>query len=109
MDQVDAATATATAAPWRAADATAPAAPAKRRFDVSRLIPFIGPLALFIVWDLVVRLGLIKAILLPPPLATLQTLVIGLAGGPLLTDFVVTVWRTLEAFAISAIVGVPLG
>ena len=33
----------------------------------------------------------------------------GLAGGPLLTDFAVTVLRTLEAFLIAAVVGVPLG
>jgi ABC-type nitrate/sulfonate/bicarbonate transport system permease component len=96
------------APPWRQA-IDRPAAAAPRRLDPQRLLPFIGPVALFIVWDLVVRLGLIKAILLPPPLATLQTLVIGLAGGPLLTDFAVTVWRTVEAFAISAVVGVPLG
>jgi sulfonate transport system permease protein len=96
-------------APRRAADPAAAPAPGRRRVDVARLIPFIGPLALFVLWDLVVRLGLIKAILLPPPLATLQTLVTGLAGGELLTDFAVTVWRTLQAFLISAIVGVPLG
>jgi hypothetical protein len=30
-------------------------------------------------------------------------------GGPLLLDFVVTVWRTVEAFLIAAVVGVPLG
>jgi NitT/TauT family transport system permease protein len=41
------------------------------------LLPCVGPLALFLVWDLVVRLGLIKAILLPPPLATIQALVTG--------------------------------
>ncbi len=64
---------------------------------------------LFIVWDLVVRFGLIKAILLPTPWATLQALVTGLAGGPLLADFAVTVWRTLEAFVIAAVIGVPLG
>ena len=104
----DATTAT-VAAPWRAPEATTAPSPAKRRFDAARLIPFIGPLALFVVWDLVVRLGLIKPILLPPPLATLQTLVTGLAGGPLLADFAMTVWRTLEAFAIAAVVGVPLG
>ena len=103
----DATAAAAAAPPWRNADA-APA-PLRRRFDGARLIPFIGPLVLFIVWDLVVRLGLIKAILLPPPLATLQALVTGLAGGPLLTDFAVTVWRTLQAFLIAAIAGVPLG
>ena len=66
-------------------------------------------MALFIVWDLVVRAGLIKVILLPTPWATLGALVTGLAGGPLLLDFGVTVQRTLEAFLIAAVVGVPLG
>jgi len=75
----------------------------------ARLLPFIGPLALFIVWDLVVRAGWIRAILLPPPSATVATLVTGLLGGPLLTDFAVTVWRTVQAFLIAAVVGVPLG
>src|SRR6185436_9150888 len=41
--------------------------------------------------------------------ATLVALVGGLAGGPLLLDFAVTVLRTLEAFVIAAVVGVPLG
>ncbi len=74
-----------------------------------RFIPFIGPIALFILWDVVVRAGWIKAILLPRPIDTVQTLFVGLAGGPLLTDFAVTVMRTLEAFLIAAVVGVPLG
>ena len=107
----DATTPTAGAAsgkPWSPPAAAAlPAQP--RRFDWSRLLPFVGPVVLFIVWDLVVRAGLIKAILLPPPAATVATLVSGLLGGPLLTDFLVTVWRTLQAFLIAAVVGVPLG
>ena len=74
-----------------------------------RLLPFIGPIVLFIVWDLVVRLGFIKPILLPTPADTLVALVTGLAGGPLLTDFAVTVWRTVQAFLIAAVIGVPLG
>lgn len=74
-----------------------------------KFLPFIGPLVLFIIWDLVVRFGLIKAILLPSPWATITTMVTGLAGGPLLLDFGVTVLRTLEAFLIAAMVGVPLG
>ena len=82
---------------------------AVRNFQWDRLLPAVGPIALFIVWDIVVRAGLIKAILLPPPLATLQTMVVGLAGGPLLADFLVTVWRTVEAFVIAAAVGMPLG
>ncbi len=74
-----------------------------------KALPVLGPLALFVVWDLVVRAGLIKAILLPPPLATLETLITGLLGGALLADFAVTVGRTLQAFLIAAVVGVPLG
>lgn len=99
-----------TAAPWQA-PGSAPAATAatRPRFNASRLLPFLGPLVLFIVWDLVVRAGLIKPILLPPPAATLQTLVVGLAGGPLLLDFAVTVWRTVQAFLIAAVIGMPLG
>lgn len=75
----------------------------------SRALPIVGPLLLFVVWDLVVRAGLVRPILLPPPTATLVTLVEGLAGGPLLHDFGVTVWRTVQAFLIAAVVGMPLG
>ena len=81
-----------------------PKAPAR-----GRLIPFIGPVILFIVWDIAVRFGFIKAILLPSPSATLVALVTGLAGGPLLLDFGVTFLRTLQAFLIAAAFGVPLG
>ncbi|HEY8906688.1 MAG TPA: ABC transporter permease, partial [Rhodoferax sp.] len=95
-----------TSKPWAAGD-TAAATP--RRIQWGRLLPFVGPLALFVVWDLVVRAGWIRAILLPPPSATVATLVTGLLGGPLLTDFAVTVWRTVQAFVIAAVVGVPLG
>jgi NitT/TauT family transport system permease protein len=90
--------------PASADAAKAPAPPAWKK-----ALPFIGPLVLFIVWDLVVRFGLIKAILLPSPAATLEALVTGMAGGALLTDFAVTFGRTLQAFLIAAVVGVPLG
>ncbi|MGC3986563.1 MAG: ABC transporter permease [Pseudorhodoferax sp.] len=97
-----------TAKPW-----TPPAAQAQARAPRppawNKVLPFIGPIALFILWDLVVRTGMIKALLLPPPLDALGTLVRGLWGGPLLTDFAVTVWRTLQAFLIAALVGMPLG
>lgn len=97
-----------TAAPWTppaSLNATAAPKPPLRE----RLLPFIGPVVLFIAWDLVVRLGFIKPILLPTPADTVAALITGLAGGPLLTDFAMTVWRTLQAFLIAAVVGVPLG
>ena len=99
--------ATSASTPW--AGAAAAPAPPKRKPAWGKLLPIVGPLFLFVVWDIVVRAGLIKPILLPTPLDTLVTLVTGLAGGPLLADFLVTVTRTLEAFAIAAVVGVPLG
>jgi len=99
---------TAGTAPWSAASPDSVPPPAKT-FPWGKLLPALGPIALFIVWDLVVRAGLIKPILLPTPWATLGALASGLAGGPLLTDFVVTVWRTLQAFLIAAVIGVPLG
>ncbi|MDQ8033863.1 taurine ABC transporter permease [Bordetella genomosp. 1] len=82
-------------------------APARR--DYSRWLPLIGPVALFVVWDLVVRLGLVSPVLLPTPWATLVALFNGMSGGPLLTDFIASVSRTLQAFVIAAVVGVPLG
>jgi sulfonate transport system permease protein len=100
-------TGAAAAPPWSATRDVA--RPAAKAFPWHRLLPFLGPLALFIAWDLVVRSGFIKPILLPTPWATLGTLVTGLAGGPLLLDFAVTVMRTLQAFLIAAVVGVPLG
>ena len=99
----------ASAAPWTP-PATAAAAPAgPKRPSLGRFLPFLGPLLLFIVWDFVVRFGFIKPILLPSPIDTLGALFTGLAGGPLLLDFAVTVKRTLQAFAIAAVIGVPLG
>ena len=91
-------------APPGAASGTSPQYAAWGRF-----VPFVGPIALFIVWDLVVRFGFIKAILLPSPWAALGALVTGLAGGPLLLDFGVTMMRTLEAFLVASVLGLPLG
>ena len=101
------ASAPASASPWAQAAAAPGATP--RKSSWAKALPFIGPVLLFIVWDLVVRLGFIKALLLPPPAETVSTLINGLAGGPLLKDFGVTLWRTAQAFLIAAVVGVPLG
>jgi ABC-type nitrate/sulfonate/bicarbonate transport system permease component len=105
---VAASTSSGTAAPWAASHAT-PVAPPPKKLAWGKWLPALGPLLLFIVWDIAVRGGFIKAILLPTPIDTITTLVTGLAGGALLTDFLVTVTRTLEAFLIAAMVGVPLG
>ena len=96
-------------APWLSATGGMPPATARRSIDWGKALPLVGPVVLLILWDLVVRFGLIKAILLPLPGDTLATLVSGLLGGNLLTHFWVTLERTLLAFAIAAGVGMPLG
>ncbi|MDM0015710.1 ABC transporter permease [Variovorax sp. J22P168] len=99
----------ASSVPWSPPAANAAASAPPREAPWLKYLPLIGPVVLFIVWDLVVRFGLIKAILLPSPWATLGALFSGLSGGALMTDFLMTVWRTLQAFVIAAVVGVPLG
>jgi ABC-type nitrate/sulfonate/bicarbonate transport system permease component len=98
----------AAAKPW-ASPSDAPTAAVPRQPLWGRALPLVGPLVLFVLWDAAVRTGLIKPILLPPPMDALGALLSGLAGGPLLNDFLVTVWRTVQAFIIAAIVGMPLG
>ena len=98
----------ASSVPWSPPAGAAASAPPRESRWV-KYLPLIGPVVLFIVWDLVVRFGLIKAILLPSPWATIVALVSGLAGGALMMDFLMTVWRTLQAFVIAGVIGVPLG
>jgi NitT/TauT family transport system permease protein len=64
---------------------------------------------LLLIWDVVVRSGWIKPILLPAPTDTLLTLVNGMVGSALLPHFLVTLKRTLLAFCIATALGMPLG
>ncbi|WP_408598961.1 ABC transporter permease [Limnohabitans sp.] len=91
------------------ADRATAGAVAPARWNLAQLMPLIGPVVLFVMWDLVVRYKLISPILLPSPSATLTVLFTGMAGGELLKDFAYTLARTLEAFAIAGVIGVPLG
>lgn len=95
-------------APWQSTVSVAPMV-ASKKIDWGRALPLLGPVVLFIIWDLVVRMGWIKPILLPPPIDTLLTLVNGLIGPQLLPHFLVTLERTLMAFAIATVLGMPLG
>lgn len=95
-------------AQWEPAAPPTGASP-RKRFDWGRVLPLVGPVALVLIWDLVVRVGWIKPILLPPPIDTLLTLINGMAGPVLLPHFLVTLERTLFAFAIATIIGMPLG
>lgn len=69
------------------------------------LIVFVGG------WELVVQLGMIDAFFLPPPSSVLARM-LDLASGPdavLWHDIRMSATRVLTGFALSALVGVPLG
>lgn len=98
----------ASAASWRHRGSP-PAVTPRKRLDWGRALPLVGPVILLLIWDLVVRAGWIKPILLPPPVDTLLTLINGMASPVLLPHFLVTLERTLVAFAIATAIGMPLG
>ena len=74
-----------------------------------RLLPVLGPLLLFAVWQLVISAEWVKPVLLPPPGDTLVHLWGAISSGAILPDLGATVYRTLAAFGIAVVIGVPLG
>jgi sulfonate transport system permease protein len=99
---------TTAANPWSDAQSES-AAPPSKTADLAKFLPIVGPVVLILIWDMVVRFGFIKAILLPLPVDVIATLITGMLGGPLLFDFWVTLHRTLVAFGIAVVLGMPLG
>ncbi|RRS05039.1 ABC transporter permease [Aquabacterium soli] len=79
-----------------------------RIFD-ARLLPLVGPLLLFALWELVIAAQWIKPVLLPPPGETLAHLWDSIVSGSIKVDFLATLYRTLVAFGIAVAIGVPLG
>lgn len=73
------------------------------------LQPLIGPLLFIALWWAVSASHLVRAVLLPSPFATLEYLGTQLVVGSLGADALITLSRTLIAFAIGAALGVPLG
>jgi ABC-type nitrate/sulfonate/bicarbonate transport system permease component len=69
----------------------------------------LGPIAFFVVWYAVFAAGLVTPKLLPSPIRTLGSLWTNTVSGGLAADFYETLYRTLYAFVIAGIAGVPLG
>ena len=80
-----------------------------RKFDLKIFLPLIGPLLLFAVWEFVIATNTVRAILLPPPGETLAYLWHSVWSGAINTDLLGTIRRTLYAFLIATVAGVPLG
>jgi NitT/TauT family transport system permease protein len=74
-----------------------------------RALPLLGPLLLLAFWQLLISAQWVKPVLLPPPGETLAHLWQDFASGAILPDVGVTLYRTLAAFGIAVVIGVPLG
>lgn len=74
-----------------------------------RVGPFVTVGGLLIAWELVARLKLVIAFLLPPLSVVLARIGTDLVSGPLLVDIGITLYRTLVAFGLATVVGVTLG
>ena len=73
------------------------------------LTPAIGAVAFILLWWFITWLKLIDPILLPSPQASARAIWDGFVGGNLTKDLLVTIRRTLLAFAIAVLTCVPLG
>lgn len=69
----------------------------------------VGPIAFFVVWYLVHSTGLVTQKLLPSPIRTVESIWVNTWSGGLGGDFCETLYRTMYAFTIAAVAGVPLG
>ncbi|MFN5080846.1 MAG: ABC transporter permease [Burkholderiales bacterium] len=72
--------------------------------------PFwIGPLLIFMVWWVAAYGEWVSPRLLPDPVSTIGVLASSILDGSIVNDFTGTLGRTLAAFAVAAILGVPMG
>lgn len=69
----------------------------------------IGPLALIVVWWLAFDAQWVSQKLLPSPWQTVVSLWDSVMSGAMAKDFASTLKRTLSAFAIAAVAGIPVG
>ena len=74
-----------------------------------RLLPLTGPVLLFLLWQTAVSARWLNPVLLPSPGETLSYLFSALADGSMNQDIGDTLYRTLMAFVVAAVIGVPLG
>lgn len=80
---------------------------ARQAFE--RFGPYVTISLLLIAWELASRLGLVIPFLLPPLSVVITRFATDFMSGQLPLDIAITLYRTLTAFALSAIVGVTIG
>lgn len=76
---------------------------------LSALRPALGAIGFIVIWWAVTAVQWIDPVLLPSPQASAAAIWEGFVGGSLIGDTIITIRRTLLAFAIAVGVCVPLG
>ncbi|KAA8999420.1 ABC transporter permease [Affinibrenneria salicis] len=80
-----------------------------RQHWTTKFLPVVGPVLLFLFWQLAVSAKWLNPILLPSPIETLGYMFQSFADAGMRTDIGATLYRTLTAFIFAALIGVPLG
>ncbi len=76
---------------------------------LDRFLPLAGVAGLIAIWYLACAVKLVDPVLLPWPHQAFRALWKGMAGGDLYVDFTKTVFRTLVAMVVAAVIAIPLG
>jgi ABC-type nitrate/sulfonate/bicarbonate transport system permease component len=71
--------------------------------------PYVTISLLLIAWELAARLELVIAFLLPPLSVVMARIATDFVSGQLPLDIAITLYRTLVAFGLAAVVGVTIG
>jgi len=92
-----------------AALAAPPLAEKRRAFDWRVLLGFLLPVAIALLWEAAVRLGLAQGRLVPPPSRIGATLWALSETGELWTHVWATLWRVTVGFLTGAVAGIAFG
>lgn len=74
-----------------------------------RLISFLSPFVILLVWEIAVQLGFLDYRFFPPPSTVLQVLVQMVRSGELLTHLSLSLQRIILGFLLGAVPGIILG
>lgn len=69
----------------------------------------LTPLALLVIWEALTASGLVSSLFLPSPVSVISALGSQLSSGTLMSNLVPTVERYFEGFALSCVLGIPVG
>ena len=79
------------------------------RLPWQQFIPWLVPIALLVIWQILAQAGLIATRILPAPTQIWEAAIQLIASGELLKDIQISSWRALVGFAMGGGVGLFLG